>query len=296
MNEFSRTAAASCPGRPGQACELGPPQSYPDRSGLVENVSIVRCHHCGIGITNPPLHDVAFLYEGRESQDFQPLATGPARAIKTIAFHREARKLLRQIGIHPRRILDFGCGSGLFTRCLGDLLPSKAVVGSDFHADPPVELADRLYVPNDQLSGERGTFDLVLAMHVIEHDDDPIELLRSIKTLGGKDCTFVFEVPNVDCVWARIFGQSWDAWYLPFHRTHFSRQSLRGLLERSGFEIIRMVDATIPSLGRSLANAMGKENTLGFLLAGAILHPIQWIVEHSARSPTALRVIARASN
>ena len=87
MNEMTRTAAASCSARPGQPCEFGPPESFPDRSGRVGDVSVVRCRHCGIGITNPPLSDVAFLYEGRESQDFQPLSTGVARTIKDIAFH-----------------------------------------------------------------------------------------------------------------------------------------------------------------------------------------------------------------
>jgi SAM-dependent methyltransferase len=294
VNELSRTAAATCSARPGQPCHFGEPEIYPDRSGLVADVSVVRCQHCGMGITNPPLSDVAFLYEGRESQDFQPLATGLARTIKTIAFRREARKLLNQVGDKPGRVLDFGCGSGLFTRCLGDLLGPGSVVGSDFHSDPPGELSDRPYVSNAELSKDCEGFDLILAMHVLEHDDDPIAVLQRLKALGRTDCTFVFEVPNIDCAWAGVFGRAWDAWYLPFHRTHFSRGSLRGLIERSGFEVLSIVDATIPSMGRSLANAAGKQNTIGFLLAGAALHPIQWIVERISGRPSALRVIARA--
>ena len=148
-------------------------------------------------------------------------------------------------------------------------------------------------MPNSNLA-DAGKFDLILAMHVLEHDDDPVAVLHKLKSLGNPGCTYVFEVPNVDCAWAKVFGQSWDAWYLPFHRTHFSRSSLRGLVKRSGFEVVRLADATIPSMGRSLANAAGKQNTLGFLLAGAALHPLQWIVERVSRRPSALRLIARA--
>ena len=297
MLEMSSSApTASCPAKPGRPCDLGEATLFPDRSGLVGSVNLMRCSDCGIGITNPPLADVAFLYEGRASQDFQPLSSGLARAIKNIAFRRDARRLLKQVGQQPRRVLDFGCGSGLFTRCLGDLLGQGQVVGSDFHLDPPNELKDRAYIPNDKLASEQAGFDLILAMHVLEHDDDPAKLLQRLKDLGAGGGNFVFEVPNIDCVWAPIFGQAWDAWYLPFHRIHFSRTSLRGTLERNGFVVVQQIDVTIPSMGRSIANLLGLRNTLPLLLLGAILHPIQWIAESLSGRPSALRVIARAES
>lgn len=285
--------AALCGARENAPCELGTPERFRDQSGRVGEVSVLRCRHCGIGITHPPLPDVAFLYEGRESQDFQPTTAGLARTIKTIAFRREARNLLKQVGKTPLRVLDFGCGSGLFTRCLGDILPHSKVTGSDFHDDPPAELEDRSYVPNRGLEGDESRYDLIMAMHVIEHDDDPVSLLGRLRDLGAPDCTYVFEVPNVDCIWARIFGQAWDAWYLPFHRLHFSRASLRSIVERSGFVVERETDATIPSMGRSLANVFGRRNTLPFLLLGAMLNPVQWLLERISGKPSGLRVIAR---
>jgi SAM-dependent methyltransferase len=297
MFEMTPTAAASvCSVRSGEACEFETPEPHPDRSGLVGPTSIKRCLHCGMGVTDPPLSDVAFLYEGRESQDFQPLSTGLARRIKSLAFTREARRILRQIGRTPKRVLDFGCGSGLFTRCMGDLLPAQAVMGSDFHPEPPAELEGRPYLSNEQLSHDPGGFDLIMAMHVIEHDDDPVRVLRRLKSLGSNGSTFVFEVPNIDCVWAPVFGKAWDAWYVPFHRVHFSRASLRGTLNRAGFEVVQEIDVSIPSMGRSIANLFGLRNTLPLLLIGAALHPIQWSAEKISRRPSALRVIARAAD
>jgi hypothetical protein len=166
------------------------------------------------------------------------------------------------------------------------------VVGSDFHSEPPEELKDRGYCSNDQLPENRGRFDLILAMHVLEHDNDPAKILGKLRILGIKECTFVIEVPNADCIWARAFGQHWDAWYLPFHRIHFSRTSLRGTLTRNGFVILREIDVTIPSIGRSLSNVFQK-NGIAFLFVGAVLYPLQWLVERASRSPSALRMIAR---
>ncbi len=283
--------AAICARAPGRECDFRAPRAFADRSGRVGSVSVVCCRNCGLGLTHPPLPDVAFLYEGRESQDFQPTTSGLARKIKQVAFRRDARRLLNHSGESPKRVLDFGCGSGLFTRCLGDILPGRFVIGSDFHDQPPAELTDRAYTASARLT--ESDFDLAIAMHVVEHDDDPVGLLRRVADRVKSGGTVVLEVPNVDCAWAYVFGEAWDAWYVPFHRIHFSRASLRSVVERSGLVVERELDICIPSLGRTLANLLGRRNSLPFLLAGILLHPLQWAVERATRRPSALRVIAR---
>lgn len=285
----------ACPAAPRGRCAYDNLGSFEDKSRKVGNVEVLRCRHCGIGITSPSLPDVGFLYDGRKSQDFQPQTSGLAHRIKTIAFRRQARALLNDVGTRPARVLDFGCGSGLFTRCLDDVLGGGAVTGSDFHREPPVELENRRYVPLDQLEECQGTFDLVIAMHVLEHDDDAAGLLDRIARMARPGGLIVVEVPNIDCLWAAIIGRSWDSWYLPFHRTHFSNRSLQGLLRRGGLEIVDMADVCLPTMGRTLANALGAENSLPFLIAGILLHPIQWIGERVSRRSSALRIVARRS-
>jgi len=241
----------------------------------------------------PPLPNVAFLYEGRQSQDFQPDARGLAHRIKQIAFRRQARALLRQLATRPVRVLDFGCGSGQFTRCLGDVLPDSTVIGSDFHEQPPVDLTDRFYLSQSQLGQQQGAFDLVLAMHVLEHDDDPAALLTHIVEMAGPGGTIVIEVPNIDCIWTRLLGRYWDAWYVPFHRSHFSRRGLRALVEREGLQIVSEHAMCLPTMGRSLANLLQRRNGLAFLLAGVALHPLQWALEKLTRRPSAIRLVLR---
>jgi SAM-dependent methyltransferase len=283
----------ACPVAAHGRCEyetLGP---FADKSGKVGEVEVLRCRHCGIGITTPPLPDVTFLYEGRESQDFQPGTAGLAHRIKQIAFRRQARALLRDVGSRPERLLDFGCGSGLFTRSLGDVVGPESVTGSDFHDEPPAELRDRAYVPMSGLEKLEGTFDLVLAMHVLEHDDDAAGLLGRIVSMARAGGTIVLEVPNIDCFWTALLGQAWDAWYVPFHRTHFSKRSLAGLIRRGGLEIVQAKDVCLPTMGRTLANVVGASNSLPFLLAGIALHPVQWLGEKLSGRPSAIRIIAR---
>jgi 2-polyprenyl-3-methyl-5-hydroxy-6-metoxy-1,4-benzoquinol methylase len=286
-------ARSRCAVAPDGLCAFAPLGPGDDKSGKVGAVEVWQCRHCKVGVTMPPLPDVAFLYDNRESQDFQPDARGIVHRIKDAAFRLQARTLIRQLPARPATVLDFGCGSGQFTRCLAGLLPEAEVTGSDFHAEPPADLAGRSYRPIAALGPLAGRFDLVTAFHVLEHDDDAAGLLARIAAMARPGGHIVIEVPNIDCVWAGLLGRAWDAWYLPYHRTHFSPASLAALVGEAGLEIVARHDVTVPTMGRSIANALGVANGLPTLLAGIALHPLQWAGERISGRPSALRLILR---
>lgn len=282
-----------CPGAYDGRCDFGPPVSHRNGHRPSDPVSVIRCRHCGIGISRPALADVAFLYEDRTSQDFQQSPSRLTRAIKSVAFRRQARTLLDQVPCRPDRVVDFGCGSGLFTRKLAELLPGSNVLGTDFHPTPPTELGNDQYVPPRLTARLAGRADLVLALHVLEHDDDSSALLARIACFAKPGGRVVIEVPNADCFWTGVFGRYWDSWYLPYHRVHFSRSSLCSLIRQSGLTIELQTDVCIPTMGRTIANVLGRGNSVFFLLLGIALHPLQWLGERLSRRPSALRVVAR---
>lgn len=282
-----------CAVHTGTDCELVSLGSFSDRSGVVGHIEVFQCVHCGHGITRPPLPDVAFLYCNRKSQDYQPDTKNIlSHTIKEFAFRIQARKLIRQIGKPGKEALDFGCGSGQFTRVLGKMLPDTQLTGSDFDQKPPAELSTHHYVPSDVISHLREKYDLVMAMHVLEHDDDIVGLLSKITASAKDGATVVIEVPNVECFWGKVLGRFWDAWYVPYHRHHFSKRSLVNLLENNGLDVVRVHGVTVPTMGRTMANMLGRRNNLFWLLIGIVLHPVQLIGEMLSGQPTALRVIA----
>lgn len=289
----SRHTPRWCPVAHDDQCDFGPPVAHLDRHRSTGEASVIRCRRCGVGISRPPLSDVAFLYGDRTSQDFQQSNSRVTRAIKSVAFRRQARVILEQIRCRPGQVIDFGCGSGLFTRKLAELLPGSIVIGTDFHPTPPADLGNHHYEPLESTANLVGHADLVLAMHVLEHDDDPTALLARIAGLAKPGGCVVIEVPNVDCIWAGVFGRYWDSWYLPYHRVHFSRESLCSLIRRSGMTIELQTDSCIPTMGRTIANLLGRRNSVIFLLLGIALHPLQWLGERLSKRPSALRVVAR---
>jgi SAM-dependent methyltransferase len=284
---------ANCATNPGAKCTFASLGTFIDRSGKVGRIEVLRCTTCGHGISLPTIPDVAFLYEGRESQDYQPGTHGLAHTIKNIAFARQAKRLLKQVGDARKSILDFGCGSGQFTRVLAEQVPQSRVVASDFHPEAPDELSGIDYVDAETLPAYRGKFDLVLAMHVVEHEENADRLVRDLSSYLRPSGTLVVEVPNIDCVWARVFGKYWDAWYLPFHRHHFTRSSLIGVIERNGMKVEAVYRITVPTMGRTFANMAARPNDLIWLILGMLSHPIQLIGERLSSQPSAWRVLAR---
>lgn len=90
------------------------------------------------------------------------------------------RRCVREIiGAIPKgpnfRVLDYGCGSGFFTRLLGQLFPDIHIVGIDVSANAIAIAKERdtkaayFVIGDAQLEPFRHSFDLVFSHHVLEH-------------------------------------------------------------------------------------------------------------------------------
>jgi hypothetical protein len=79
--------------------------------------------------------------------------------------------------------------------------------------------------------------------HSLEHVHRPLEVLRAAHRLLAPGGKLVVEVPNIDSLPFRWFGQNWCGLDLPRHLTHFAPQTLVQIVERAGFYAgpVRMV-------------------------------------------------------
>jgi len=77
-------------------------------------------------------------------------------------------------------------------------------------------------------------FDLVVMNHVLEHVQQPLEMLADIRLRMKPGAWLHIAVPNVDCWEARLPG--WIG-YQPYHLSYFSRATLGDAVEAAGLEI-----------------------------------------------------------
>ncbi|MBN2192543.1 MAG: class I SAM-dependent methyltransferase [Polyangiaceae bacterium] len=202
-----------------------------------------------------------------------------------------ARHVLTR-GSRPR-ILDVGCGAGANARAIRDRCPDAYLVGIEPN-ERAAELAraacDEVFggLVADWLAEPRlvvAPFDGVLLSDVIEHQADPLALLRALvaePSLAG--AVFVVSVPNY-AVWysrLRTLGGRFEYAHSGlFDRTHlrfFTAPSLQELLAHAGLAIVdsgitpSLVQAAAPWLRRAFADDVARGAHLA--LAESPLHRV----------------------
>jgi 2-polyprenyl-3-methyl-5-hydroxy-6-metoxy-1,4-benzoquinol methylase len=85
---------------------------------------------------------------------------------------------------------------------------------------------------NSAAESYRGTkFDFIQLNQVVEHFVDPaIEIQNLRKILSSRGLIFI-STPNSSSIYRVLFGKRWINWHVPYHQHHFSKKSLRKLLD-----------------------------------------------------------------
>lgn len=106
-------------------------------------------------------------------------------------------------------------------------------------------------------------YDLIIARHVLEHLNNPRQILKKIKT-GLADGGIIFlKLPRLDSWEAKFFGKYWDGYDLPRHRFHYSAEGIKKLLQSLGFSQIKIIGEAVPSaIIRSMSYYGANENDL----------------------------------
>ncbi|MCB9879356.1 MAG: class I SAM-dependent methyltransferase [Planctomycetes bacterium] len=135
-------------------------------------------------------------------------------------------------------VLDVGCGDGSFLDALGE----RGGVGMDL-SEPALRAVERRGFRGvrgtlDDCPLEPGSFSLVTAFHFLEHVRPPEVALAAMRRLLAPGGELVLQVPNRRSVQAILFGAGWAGHDVPRHLINYSPETLRALLERSGFEIV----------------------------------------------------------
>ena len=166
-------------------------------------------------------------------------------------------------GGRPPRMLDVGCGSGTL---LG-LMKQRGfdVMGVDTSEEAAV-IADRQHGVKvvvgslKSVGFEDASFDVVTLFHVLEHVTNPREVLLEARRLLKRNGRLVLQVPNIQSWQFRLFGAKWYGLDIPRHVIDYSKQSIRLLLEESGFATVRIRNFNLrdnaPALASSIAPSL----------------------------------------
>jgi SAM-dependent methyltransferase len=84
-----------------------------------------------------------------------------------------------------------------------------------------------------------GSLDAVTLNHVLEHVDDPLEMLSVCRKLLKKGGLLVIAVPDIDSLQAKAGKEVWFHLDIPHHLYHFSERGLRNLLKKNALRVVK---------------------------------------------------------
>lgn len=158
------------------------------------------------------------------------------------------------------RLLDAGCGSGLYLTRLQALGWDVCGIEPDAGAGAQAQARGIAVVcaPFEAASWPDGSFDVITFWHTLEHMARPGEALALALRLLRPGGLIMIESPNWASLQRRLCGEHWFHLDLPRHRTHFSPACLAFYLRRAGFVATRVYSVPSPigatgSLERKLA-------------------------------------------
>ncbi|MBF0563608.1 MAG: class I SAM-dependent methyltransferase [Nitrospirae bacterium] len=196
-----------------------------------------------------------------------------------IRLFRYGRKRKIEKYVKKGKILDVGCGRGLFLHVMER--GGWSVFGVEYDEETAVRVSRAYGIrvvagSHGDWGFEPGSFDCVALFHVLEHLREPMAVLETCRNLLKPGGVLYVSVPNWDSLQAKAGKDKWFHLDLPYHLYHFTEKGLIKLIGNCGLEIleIRRFDLEYAPYGwlQTLLNLSG---TARNLLYDALRRPIE---------------------
>ena len=205
---------------------------------------VLKCRDCGLVFLEGMEKNLRDYYE----QDYRKLYTpvigkelSPSERFDVYLPFQKSRIEDVKPYLNPNmKALDIGCSSGYFLYALKDLV--RECVGIEFNKSD-VEFARKkcgvkIYDhPLEETDIPLEYFDIVFMLDVLEHIEDPIQFLRTVRKYIKSGGYIYIEVDNIDDSLLSIYGieEYADFYYREPHIFYFSPETLKSVIENGGF-------------------------------------------------------------
>jgi len=224
-----------------------------NRSRSGDPLRTVICTKCGLVWSDPLPHNPRDFYEDDYRVSYKgTYSPKPKHILRAGKIALSRYQKIEQLLSKPLTILDVGSGGGEFSYLLQTL-------GHDVKGIEPnkgyAEYSIREYGLNVQVGFvqdvmlQEMSFDLITIWHVLEHTENPFEVLEKLHALLKPQGILVIEVPNIEAT-----CQSPKSTFHEAHLFNFNLATLQRLAEKAGFTVMRHIasedDGNITILGQ----------------------------------------------
>lgn len=198
---------------------------------------INKCLICGFVYTSPvPTNRILNKYYSRFDNNLQNkeeiIVNDSFRVLDVIYKYKR----------HNKTLLDVGCGNGIFLKNskLYDFEPFGLDISTKFIAYFKNILKIRLINADIRSYKSKRKYDILTLNQVIEHFSDPANIIRNCYNLLNTNGLISIATPNIESFTSKIRQEDFDYFIPPEHLSYFSINSLKSMLIRNKFRIVKI--------------------------------------------------------
>lgn len=237
---------------------------------------VVECSETGmVFLANPPDYsqmvdefawEKTYQEEKKRRRETEPVVTLVSDGVKSVRMALKKRDRITKLaltvaadmrpgeGSDALALVDVGCGEAGPTAEVVRHFASRGVtirptgieISKALAAEAGAKLAsfDGRCIHAPGLGGleqvEDNSIDLVLLRSYLEHEIQPLKVLKECRRILTDQGRIIAKMPNFAC-WNRLVRQrKWCGFRYPDHVNYFTPDTLRAIIEKSGLRVIRM--------------------------------------------------------
>ena len=143
-------------------------------------------------------------------------------------------------------VLEIGAYYGVLGKLIQPLVKEYTGLELSKHASDYSKNNSNLNIINQSIkeySKNNKKYDIIIMTDVIEHSDEPFELLSLIEKSLNKNGKLILSTFNFDSLFSKIMGKNYP-WIIPMHKYYFSNTTLKNALTESKLELFDIQNDT----------------------------------------------------